>query len=42
MYVYIQPECVVCVRMMFNNHGNDLLAYTSQIWPVKREAFLIL
>ena len=33
MYVYIWPECAVCVREMFNNHYNNFLAYTSQIWP---------
>ena len=36
MSVYIQPECPVFVRVMFNNHHNNFLAYTFQIWPVKR------
>ena len=36
MYVYIQPECAACVRVMFNNHHNNFLAYISQIWPVKK------
>ena len=36
MCVYIELECAVCVRVMFNNHYNKFLAYTSQIWPVKR------
>ena len=35
MYVYLLLECVVCVRVMFNNHYNNFLAHTSQIWPVK-------
>ena len=35
MYVYIWPECAVCVRVIFNNHYS-FLAYTSQIWPVKK------
>ena len=33
MCVYIQPECAVCVREMFNNHYNNFLPYTSQIGP---------
>ena len=42
MCVYIWHECAVCVRMVFNNHYNTFLAYTSQIWPAKKkEAFLI-
>ena len=36
MYVYMWPECAVCVRVMFNNHYNNFLAYTSQIWSVKK------
>ena len=35
MCVYIWPECAVCVRVMFNNHYNNFLACTSQIWPDK-------
>ena len=38
MCVYIKPECAVCVCVMFNNHYNNFLAYTSQIWPDKEEA----
>ena len=36
MSVYIQHECAVCVRVMFSNHYNNFLAYTSQIWPHER------
>ena len=36
MCVYIYPGRVVCVRVMLNNHYTNFLAYTSQIWPVKR------
>ena len=31
MCVYRKPECAVCVRVMFNNHYNNFLVYTSQI-----------
>ena len=41
MCVYIQPECAVCVRVVFNNQYNSFMGYTSQIWPVNKEAFLI-
>ena len=34
--VYISSECAVCVRVMFNNHHNDFLVYTSQVWPDKK------
>ena len=36
MYVYIYPEGAMCVRVIFDNHYNNFLAYISQIWPVKR------
>ena len=29
----------VCVRVMFNNHYNYFLAYTSQTWPDKKRNF---
>ena len=36
MYVYIWPEYTACVYVVFNNHYNTFLAYTSHIWPVKK------
>ena len=38
----VQPECVVCVRVMFNSHYSNFLVYTFQIWSDKKETFLIL
>ena len=33
--MFIYSLNVQCARVMFNNHYNNFLAYTSQIWPVK-------
>ena len=32
--MFIYSLNVHCVGVMFNNHYNNFLAYTSQIWPV--------
>ena len=36
MCVYIEPECAVCVRVMFNNHYNNFLTDTPQTGQKKR------
>ena len=34
--LYVQPDYAVCVCVMFNNHYNNFMAYTFQMWPIKR------
>ena len=36
MCMYVKPECAVCMC------DSNYLAYTSQIWPDKKDAFLIV